>query len=312
MDRDRVVDVGPNAGLAEVGHDGVAWRPDVQRVLVEDVGSAGRRDRQADRQLAERLVVAGGDRLAPGGVGRQLVQLYESDRRRDVGHPEVVAEHLELVAGPHPLVPVEPQPVGHGVVVGRREAALGGRHVLRRVQAERPVPERPGHPPPERRAVGLAGVLDHRQPVAVGDRPDHVHVGDQPEQVDRADRPRPRRDRPLDLLGVDQVGVGLDVDEDGRGAGVEDGVGRRGERVADGDDLVARTEPEAREQGHQRLGPVAHRDRVPGPRPVRPACLERGDTLALGDHPARQDVGDRGRLLDPQVGAGDRDHAGAP
>ena len=49
--------------------------------------------------------------------------------------------------------------------------------------------------------------------------PDHVHVGDEPEQVDRADRPRPRRDRGLDRARVDQVRVGLDVDEDRRRAG---------------------------------------------------------------------------------------------
>ena len=42
MDRDRVVDVGPDAGLAEVGDDRVARPADVERVLVEDVGPAVR------------------------------------------------------------------------------------------------------------------------------------------------------------------------------------------------------------------------------------------------------------------------------
>ena len=261
MDGDRVVDVRPDARLAQVRQDRVARRADVERVLVEDVGPAVRRDRQADRQVAEGLVVAGGDRLPAGGVALELGELDEPDRGGEVGHPEVVAEHLELVARPHPLVAVEPQPVGQPVVVGRDEAALGGRHVLRRVQAERAVPEAAGLPAAERRAVRLAGVLDDGQAVAVGDRLDHVHVGDEPEEVDRADRPGPRRDRRLDPLGVDQVGVRLDVDEDRRGAGVEDRVGRRGEGVRDGDDLVARPEAEAGEDGHQGERAVGHRDR---------------------------------------------------
>ena len=44
----------------------------------------------------------------------------------------------------------------------------------------------------EGRAVGLAGILDDGQAVAVGDGHDHVHVGHQPEEVDRADGPRSR------------------------------------------------------------------------------------------------------------------------
>ena len=98
----------------------------------------------------------------------------------------------------------------------------------------------------EGRPVGLAGVLDDDQAVAVGDRLDHVHVGHEAEQVDRADRPGSRRDRRLDPLRVDQVRVGLDVDEDRRGARVQDRVGRGRERVRDGDDLVARLEADAR------------------------------------------------------------------
>ena len=70
------------------------------------------------------------------------------------------------------------------------------------------------------------------------------------------------RDRRLDPLGVDEVGVRLDVDEDRRRAGVEDRVRRRGERVRDGDDLVARPEPEAGEDRHQGERPVADGDRV--------------------------------------------------
>ncbi len=70
-----------------------------------------------DRQLGEGLVVAAGDRLAAGGVALELGELDEPDRGGEVGHPEVEAEHLELVARAHALVAVEPQPVGQ---LGRR------------------------------------------------------------------------------------------------------------------------------------------------------------------------------------------------
>ena len=312
MDRDRVVDVGPDAGLAEVGDDRVASPADIERVLVEDVAPAVGRDRQPDRQLAEGRVVAGGDRLAAGSVARQLGELDEADRGSEVRHPEIEAEHLELVAGAHALVPVQAQPIGEAVVVGRDEAALGGRHVLRGIQAERAVPERARHPAAERCAMGLAGILDHDQAVAIGNRPDHVHVRDEAEQVDRADRPRPGGDGLLDLRGIDQVRVRLDVDEDRVGAGREDRVGGRREGVADRDHLVAGLEADAGEDRHQGQRAVAHRDRVLHADVLGPAGLELGDLLALGQHPALEDLGDRIDLFLADVGTGDRDHAGAP
>ncbi len=102
------------------------------------------------------------------------------------------------------------------------------------------MPERAGHAAGERRAVGLAGILDHDEAMAPGDLPDPVHVGHQPEQVYDADRLRPRGDRGLDRPGVDEVRPGLDVDEDRAGAGEQDRVRGGGEGVADGDHLVAR------------------------------------------------------------------------
>ena len=103
-----------------------------------------------------------------------------------------------VVALAHALGAVEPQEVGEPVVVGGDEATLARRHVLGAVEAERAVPEAAGPPAAERRTVGLAGILDHGEPVAVGDRVDHVHVGDEAEQVDRRDRPGARRDLRLD------------------------------------------------------------------------------------------------------------------
>ena len=217
-------------------------RLDHDRVLVEDVGPPGRDDRRPDRQVREPRVVAGRDRLPAGRVALQLVELAQADRGGDIGQPEVVAEHLVVVSLAHALVPVQPEPVGQPVVVGRDQAALAGRHVLRAVQAERAVPEAADPSAPELGAVRLAGILDDRQAVTVGDGHDRLDVGRQAEQVDRADRSRPGRDRRLDPAGVDVVRVGLDVDEDRRRAGGQDRADGRVEGVADRDDLVARSE----------------------------------------------------------------------
>ena len=157
--------------------------------------------------------------------------------------------------------------------------------------------------------MGLAGVLDDGQAVPVGDGRDRVHVGRQAEQVDRADRAGPRRDRRLDPRGVDVVGVGLDVDEDGRRPGGQDRADGRVERVADGDDLVARPEAEALEDAHQRDGAVADRDRVLRADEGREALLQLGDSPAAGEHPALEHLGHGGDLLRPDVRPGDRDHA---
>ena len=79
VDRDRVVDPGRDARGREVGDDRVAILADVDRVLVEDVGPADRRDRGPDGQVREGLVVAaprspaGGPCCAPTcrtGTGR--------------------------------------------------------------------------------------------------------------------------------------------------------------------------------------------------------------------------------------------------
>ena len=75
-----------------------------------------------------------------------------------------------VVALAHPLVPVEPEPVGQSIVVGRDQTALAGRHVLRAVQAERAMAEAADPTTAELGAMRLAGILDDRQAVTVGDR----------------------------------------------------------------------------------------------------------------------------------------------
>ncbi len=177
------------------------------------LSAVGRHRYANSGQVGERVVVARGDRLPAGRVAVELSELDEPDRGPDVGQPEVVAEDLVVVALAHALRAVETDEVSEAVVIRGDEAALAGGHVLGAVEAERTVPEGTGPSAAECRAVGLARVLDDDRPVAVGDRRDHVHVGDEAEQVDGRDRPCAGRDGSLDARGIDQVGVGLDVDE---------------------------------------------------------------------------------------------------
>ena len=106
---------------------------------------------------------------------------------------------------------------------------------------------------------------------------------------------------------IDVVGLRVDVDEDRRGAGVQDRRDGGVERVPDRDDLVARPQTQPGEDAHLGDGPVADRDGVLDPDERRPALLELGDPLAAGEHPAAQDLGDGGDLGVVDVGAGDRD-----
>ena len=120
------------------------------------------------------------------------------------------------------------------------------------------------------------------------------------------------RDRGLDPGRVDEVRVGLDVDEDRRRAGEQDRADGRVEGVRDGDDLVARLEAQAGEDAHLGDRAVRDGDGVLDADELGPARLELGDLAALDDHAAGEDLGDGGRLFGTQVRASDRDHAGAP
>ena len=94
----------------------------------------------------------------------------------------------------------------------------------------------------------------------------------------------------------------------GVGAGVQDPADRRVERVADGDDLIARPETQTLEDAHQRDRAVADRDRVLGADEGGPALLEFGGPATPGEHAALEDGGDGGDLLRADVRACDGDH----
>ena len=163
VDRHRVVEERPDAALGEAVDDLRPLAGEAHRVLVPDVLAAGRLGRR--EVPGEALGQVG--RVAPPLCGALVEpgQLGEADRRDEVGRLVVRAERLVVVADPHPVVAEQADPVGQRVVVGRREAALAGHQVLRRVRAEHRRPELARLAAVVGRAVGLGGVLDDRQAV---------------------------------------------------------------------------------------------------------------------------------------------------
>ena len=196
VDRDRVVDQRPDAALRECLHDPITLTGEAHRVLVPDVLASIWHGR--GEVAAEALGEALGIPAALLGPLVEAGQLGEAEGGGEVGGLEVGAERLVVVTDPHPVVPVEAEPVGQGVVVRRGEAALAGHQVLGGVQAEHRRPELACAPAVVRRAVRLGGVLDDRDPVALRDLHQRIHVRHQAVQVDRHDRLGAGRDRRLD------------------------------------------------------------------------------------------------------------------
>ncbi len=171
--------------------------------------------------------------------------------------------------------------LGQRRVIGGDHAALAARHVLRRVEAEGAGAPGSAAPPVDLRPVALAGVLDHRQAVTIGDLDDGRHVSRLPVQADGHDRLGPRRDRGLDQGRVDREVVLTDVDEDRPCAGVEDAVRAGDEGERDGDHLVAGADPVRQQRQVQRGRPGARRDRVTDPDEGGEALLELAHACAL-------------------------------
>ena len=308
VDRDRVVDERPDAAVRERRRDVVPLAGEPHRVLVPDVLAA--LGHGGGQVAVEPLGQAVGVLAALRGPLVEAGQLGKPQRGGEVRGLRVRAQRLVVVADAHPVVPVQADPVGQAVVVGRGEATLAGHQVLGRVQAEHRRPELPGAAAAVRRAVRLGGVLDDRDPAALRDLHQRVHVGHQAVQVDRHDRLRAGRDRGLDPVGIEAEVVGPDVHEHGSGAGLEDRADRRVEREADRDHLVARADPERPQDRHQGDGAVGHEHGVPHAAVRGPRLLELRRPATHREHAGAEDVDDGLFFGRPEVGLRDRDHAG--
>ena len=233
---DRVIDAGAHATGLQPLDERVAL-PDPDRVLVIDVGHAGphkRRDNPS--QLG---VVAGRDRLAAGVVVGELGQLSEPDAGVDIGHAEVVAKDVVVVAHLHPVLTEQRHALGVLGIRGRDHAPLAGGHVLGRIEAEHAGSPGSALARADGGAVRLRGVLHDGQAAALGDVGDGDHIGRLAVQADRLNRAGPGGDGRLELVRIHREVVRSNVHEDGAGAGVQHRGRARDEGEGDCDDLVA-------------------------------------------------------------------------
>jgi len=215
-------------------------------------------------------------------VARQLGQLCKADAGVDIGHAEVVAEHVVVVAHLHAVLAQQVNPFGERGVGGGDHAALTGGHVLGRIEAERAGTPRSAEAAVDRGAVRLRRVLDDLQAMAFGDLDDGRQIRGVAVQADRHDCPGARRDGGLDQRGI-HVEAGLvDIDEDGARAGVQDRVGAGDEGERHGDDLIAGADAVAQQRQVQRRRAGAGGNRVRHAHQSGEALLEFTDAGALG------------------------------
>ena len=117
----------------------------------------------------------------------------------------VAADHVVLVpcaAGDAAAVVDRAASLGQSVVVGEDDAPFAAGEVLGRLEGERAqVADGADAAAAIFRAVGVGGVLDHREVVPPGDVQHGVHVHRQAAEVDGDDRPGARRDRCLHRRG---------------------------------------------------------------------------------------------------------------
>src|SRR5438876_618042 len=138
----------------------------------------------------------------------------------DIGHAEVVAEHLVVVAHTHAMGAQQTGSLGYAIVVGGDDAALAGGDVLGGVEGEAARAPATGSPAVLLGSVRLGCVLNDDEAMAVGYLLDTRHLGGVAVQVDGHDGSGARRDSGLYLVHIHIEAGRVDVNEDGRRAGV--------------------------------------------------------------------------------------------
>jgi hypothetical protein len=144
---------------------------------------------------------------------------------------------------------------------------------------------------------GLRGVVEHQHAGRFGDGGNGIVIGRQAEQIDRDDglrlkaEPRGGVERGGKTLGIDVERVGVDIDEDGRGAEQRHhfGSGAEGKRRAE--HRVARGNALGHQHQHERVGAAGAGNGMAGAtelgeRGFEGAHLGAEDELAMRQHAA--------------------------
>jgi len=228
---------------------------------------------------------------------REPSELFAADGRREVRHPEVVAELVVLVRPfPSSVVDEPSDALGDVVAVGRDHSPLARRHVLRGIKGEAGgVGERADGLSLEPRGVCLRRVLDQQQVVCVRDVAEVVHLCGQSVQVDGEDRldvVLVLPDRLLDAVWVEVERLRVDVGEDRDPAGEPDGVRRRDERERCRHDAISGFDVRTFQRRVERSGSVGRCDPLFGSTVLGELHLERTNDVAVRQLPGFEHVDD--------------------
>ena len=160
----------------------------------------------------------------------------------------------------------------------------------------------------------LGGVVDHHQPVRLGDRRKCVEIRGLAIQMRRQNCLGPTRDRRLDLRRVEVVCRRIGLDRHRRCPGHRHRQLRRDIAIARDDHFVARPDPDCPKREVQGVQAVADPDTMLGAAIGRPVALERrnlgaADIPSAIDHPRHRRVNVRLELAGRRAKIEERDQA---
>ncbi len=288
------------AGVEDLPHAVARGQPDDVKV----VDAARPVQRRLDAlNPAERRAVLVCDPPPRRVPSVEVPQLYPEDGRLHRIEAAVEADRSMLILFARAAVAQHRDPLGEiGPRRRHRPAVAGSAEVLGRIEAEAAdIAEAAGAPAAIKGAVRLSRVLDHRQRMLCRDGGHCIHIGALPVEVHRDDRLRPRRDRGLDLAGIDQRIVMAHVDQHRPRAAERYGKCGRREGHGRDDHLVARAQPESTAGKLQRIGAAADAERMRHLAILGKRALEQAHLFAEDEVAAPEDLGDRPRDLRLEV-----------
>src|SRR5690242_1706359 len=178
--------------------------------------------------VSKGTVVTIGDRLAPGPHGIALRELYQSDRRLQVGEIVFVAGLVHLVV-PIPLAAVALPGVARDtvkphhanafcvlVIIGSHHATLAGGQGFRSVEAEcRKVTDGSDRFIAVASGEGVRGIFNHAQVTGIGKFVDLLHIAGLTGQMNRHNRAGSRGDAAARIRNVQIHGERIDIHQYG-------------------------------------------------------------------------------------------------
>ena len=201
-------------------------------------------------------------------------ELDAQDRRLEGVQAEIAADHVMMVALPHPVVAQGPDFIGHGLIAADDHAAVAeSPKILGREEGvETAFPHGAAFPRPRPagilRAERLRRVLDDRDPMLGGDGADFVHLAALAEEVNGDNGlyllPSMGFQTLAQRVGREVERGGLNIGKENPGAEARNAACSGEERVGSGDDSVSRPDAQGHEDRQFGIGARGDADGVSG------------------------------------------------